>query len=186
MRQNRSVKRPLNYLTRRLRQVMSNKGMTMAETLVAMALITIIGSILLIGTNSAFGVYTQASAISESQTLCSTLSTAIESELRYGKNITQEDGHVTFESTTFGGKCYITAENEGHLIVNIPISQNGSETVKTALLISKEAYTSGLKATAEITLDPQTGTINAAIAIGKDPEGNPYASRTMVIRPLNL
>lgn len=117
------------------KKLRSRLGMTMAETLTALAVFAILTVALVAGTTAAWKVYEKAVVASEARTLQSTLTQALGDELRYASNI-QMDGK--FDSETFGLKTSVTSEN-------------GKIKIGKYDLLPAKAYTKGLKADATVT-----------------------------------
>lgn len=134
-------------------------GLTLAETLTALAVFAILSVALVSGTSAAWKVCRKAVTASEARTLQSTLVQSLSNELRYGRNIEVSDGIVTFDSDTFGEK--VSVQSEGG---RVKIKQNG-EPGKIYDLLPEKAYTSGLKAKAEVSFREESGIFTLKIII---------------------
>jgi len=159
-------------ITKKLR---SRRGMTLVETLTALAVFSILSVALVIGTNAAWKVYQKAVVASEARTLQSTLAQALSNELRYAEHIqTREDGTVVFDSETFGQKVAVSAD-DGRVWV-------GTETARYELLPEK-AYTNGLRAAAQIAYADGSFTVKLTIRHPLLPSGG--RENTIIIQALN-
>lgn len=117
------------------------RGMTLVETLTALAIFSILTVAILYGTSSAMKVYRNGTQSSEARALIATLTESISDELRYAQNVTVDKttGNVMFDSTQFGGRASITLDDTtkgGHVIVRVG--------TKTYDLIGDKAYTNGM------------------------------------------
>lgn len=126
------------------KKLRSRLGMTLAETLTALAIFAILSAALVVGTTAAWKVYQKAVVASEARTLQSTLTQALTDELRYARNIQVAGETVSFDSETFGVQVSVSATDG--------IIQIGAGTKYYDLLPAK-AYTKGLKATAEVSYE---------------------------------
>ncbi len=151
----------------------SRLGMTLAETLTALAVFAILSVALVVGTTAAWKVYQKAVVASEARTLQSTLTQALTDELHYARNIRLVDGTVVYDSETFGLGASVTSA-DGKI-------QIGGAT-KYDLLPAK-AYTKGLKAEATVSYD--SGFFKVVLTIHHEllpPEGRVI---TFTVRALN-
>ncbi len=119
----------------------SRLGMTLAETLTALAVFAILSVALVVGTTAAWKVYQKAVVASEARTLQSTLTQSLSDDLRYARNIRQEGDKVVYDSETFGLGASVSS-TDGKI-------QIGAGTVQYDLLPAK-AYTKGLKADVKV------------------------------------
>ncbi len=132
-------------------------GLTLAETLTALAVFAILSVALVSGTSAAWKVCRKAVTASEARTLQSTLVQSLSNELRYGRNVEMSDGIVTFDSDTFGEK--VSVQSEGG---RVKIKQNG-EPGKIYDLLPEKAYTSGLQAEAAVSFESGLFTLEITI-----------------------
>lgn len=158
----------------------SRLGLTLAETLIALAIFSIFSIILVTGTNAAWKVYRKAVVASEARTLQSTLAQALSNELRYGRNIDESAVPVTFDSDTFGEQVHVQS-SDGRIQI-VKDGESGSDPKEYDLLPAK-AYTSGLKAKAEVTFQENMFTLKITIEHALLPEGGRVT--TLKIKPLN-
>lgn len=111
----------------------SRKGMTLAETLVALAVFAILSVALVIGTTAAW----KAVVASEARILRSTIIQALTGELRYVGNIQVDGEEVSFDSETFGMGVSVT-------------SVDGRILIGEYELLPEKAYSKGLKADVKV------------------------------------
>ena len=123
------------------RKLASRSGFTLTEMLIAVAIMGILFSTIVMGVNSAVHVYRRSVMLSDSLTLSSTVSNALENELRYARNIRVVDETVFFDSDSFGPSVTVALNGGGRVTVG------GAEAGGTQYeLLSDKAYTSGLSA----------------------------------------
>ncbi len=120
----------------------SRQGMTLAETLTALAVFVILSVALVVGTTAAWKVYQKAVVASEARTLESTITQSLSGELRYSQNVNTDGTNVSFDSDTFGTQVSVISTG-GRIKI-------GSGT-KSYDLLPEKTYTSGLYADAAVT-----------------------------------
>lgn len=153
------------------RKFRSRRGMTMAETLTALAVFAILSVALVIGTTAAWKVYRKAVVASEARTLQSTLIQSLTNELRYAGNIRTVDETVLFDSETFGLGVSVTASNGGRI-------QIGAYD-----LLPEKVYTKGLKANVAVSYADGFFTVELTVLHDLFPgEGR---KTTLTVRALN-
>lgn len=124
----------------------SRRGMTLAETLTALAIFAILSAALVVGTTAAWKVYQKAVVAGEARTLQSTIAQALTDELRYARNIqVAADNTVTFDSDTFGVQVSVKTTDTGRLQIGAG--------EKFYDLLPERAYTKGLKAEVSVSYD---------------------------------
>lgn len=90
----------------------SRRGFTLAETMIALLVVSLVSMTVAVGVAASGRVYHQAVTVSESQLLASTLTAAIENELRYASDI-QGVASPTFYSEKYGsGVSFGTDEGQ--------------------------------------------------------------------------
>lgn len=156
------------------KKLRSRRGLTLAETLTALAIFAILSVALVIGTTAAWKVYEKAVVASEARTLQSTLTQALTNELRYARNIHDNGGTVTFDSETFGEGVSVNSESG-----KVQIKKGD----KTYDLLPQKAYTKGLGATAVITYDKGVFTVKLTVTHPLFP--SPGRETTITIQALN-
>lgn len=92
----------------------SNKGFSLSEVLVAVLILGLVTIGLATGVRAAGITYKQNVESAESNTLCSTLATAVMDELRYATDITGTSSY-TFTSKTYGSGVSFSANDAGHI-----------------------------------------------------------------------
>lgn len=152
------------------KKLRSRRGLTLTETLAALAVFAILSVALVSGTTAAWKVYQKAVVASETRTLQSTLIQSLGDELRYASNIQIVDGTVSFESETFGPAVSVT-------------STDGRIQIGKHDLLPKKAYTKGLSAAAEVSYHDGFFTVDLTIQHHLLPEGS--RKTTFHIRALN-
>ncbi len=156
------------------KKLRSRRGLTLAETLTALAIFAILSVALVIGTTAAWKVYEKAVVASEARTLRSTLTQALTNELRYARNIHSSGGTVTFDSETFGEAVSVDSES-GKIQI-----QKGD---KKYDLLPEKAYTKGLGAKAEIAYDQGVFTVTLTVTHSLFP--SPGQKTVLHIQALN-
>lgn len=158
-------------ITRKFRSCL---GMTLAETLTALAVFAILSVALVVGTTAAWKVYQKAVVASEARTLQSTLTQSLTDELHYARNIRVVDGKVVYDSETFGLGASVTSK-DGKL-------QIGAGT-KTYDLLPAKAYTKGL--TAEVQVSYADGFFTVELTIRHELLPGEGRETTFTVRALN-
>lgn len=153
-----------------MKKLRSRRGMTFAETLVALAIVALIGAVLAAGITTAVRIYRNAADVSEAQTLCASLLTSLEDELRFARGVHEEDGAVVFDSTSFGTRVHIETDEAGQVRIG------------DFAVLSREAYTRGLQAWVSTACDGQTVTLTVSVGRGD----SVLTSQTVTLRPLNI
>ena len=154
----------------------SRQGLTLAETLTALAIFAILSVVLVYGTTAAWKVYRSAVTASEARTLQSTLSQALTSELRYAQNIRNDGTDVVFDSDVFGDGVSVISDADGRIRI-------GTD-AKSYDLLGEKAYTSGLKANAAVTYDPSGGLFTVKLTITQEAL-NKSLETSLTIQALN-
>lgn len=149
----------------------SRRGMTLAETLTALAVFAILSVALVVGTTAAWKVYRKAVVASEARTLQSTLIQSLTDELRYAENIRTVGGAVVFDSETFGLGASVTASNKGRIQIG-PYD-----------LLPEKAYTKGLKANVTVSYADGFFTVELTVLHDLFPGGG--RKTTVTVRALN-
>ncbi|MEG0755488.1 MAG: type II secretion system protein [Oscillospiraceae bacterium] len=152
-------------MTKKLR---SQKGFTLSELLVTLAILGVLTLAIAVGISSATTVYRQSVALSESGVLASTLSQAVSDELHYAQDISGTDT-VTYTSQAYGANATITADKNGKLMVG------------AYQLVGDAAYTN-LKASVGIAYD--SGAFEVTITISGQ-ESKQIRAQTFQVTPVN-
>lgn len=158
-------------MKRLLRRLTSRRGFSFTETLMAVAVMSILFTIIAMGVDFAVRVNYSSVALSDSQTLASTLTNALEYELHYARNMSTDSGELTFDSEVFGPGVSLTDE-DGRLLIG------GQK------LLSDDVYGSELDAVVNMLVyDPATGFFDLIYTIS-GPDIQPKTV-TLKIRALN-
>lgn len=143
-------------MKRAARRLCSRAGMTLVETLMAVLIITLLTSVIFIGSQAAARVTVQDTFAAESQSVADTINRALSDVLRYAEDITTDStGRVTaYTSSEYGisdGSLRVGtgSEDAGHIYLvygsagsadNLPLLSNLSY---SGLMVVPEDYTPG-------------------------------------------
>ncbi len=145
------------------KKLRSRRGMTLAETLTALAVFVILSVALVVGTTAAWKVYQKSVVASESRALRSTLTQALGNELRYSQNVrTDAEGKVVFDSAVFGMDVSVISDTANG---RIKIGKTGKGG-KSYDLLPDKTYTKGLKA--EASVDYKDGYFTVTLTVKHD------------------
>ena len=108
-----------------MKKIFRMKGFTVAEVLVATAILAIFVSMAIVGTSALFGTGEQMMAVSKAAVLGSDAMKVITNEIRFGEKFSltaDEDGtkKIGYNSTTYGDGCTIGLEGGKLIIVQTP------------------------------------------------------------------
>lgn len=84
------------------------KGFTLAEVLIAVAILAIFCSMAAVGTTALFGTGEKISAVSKAAVLGSDVMEVLTNEVRFGEEFDVKDGKLTYNSSTYGDHCTVT------------------------------------------------------------------------------
>jgi len=143
--------------------------MTLTELLSAVLILALVAAGAAVGVNVSLRIYRQNTALSDAQTLSSTLSIALMDELRYARDPHDDAGTARFTSSTFGPNASV-AGKEGRVTIN------GRE------LIGEGAY-AGL--TADANVDYYGGVFHVTVKICRTGTGEKIQDVKFSVRPLN-
>lgn len=154
------------------RKLASRRGVTLSEMLVTVAILGLVTLAVSVGISSALRVYNQSVALSDAQTLSSTLSQAIMDELRYARDMkTSAEGALSsYTSMDYGLNAAFATDAEQHITVG------GKD------LVGSGAY-AGLGAGAEISYDSSTQCFTVKLTIYQGTEA--LRLNTFSVRALN-
>jgi len=147
----------------------SRRGMTLTELLAAVLILALVAAGVVTGVNTSLRVYRRSVALSDAQTLSSTLSIALMDELRYAREPGGSETAV-FTSSTFGPSVSVGSAPEGHVTVG------GKE------LIGGGAY-AGL--TAEAGVYYENGLFSVTVKVRRAAGGQVIQAVDFSVRPLN-
>lgn len=135
------------------------KGFTLAEALVAVAILVIFISMVAVGTSGMFGSGEQMMAVSKAAVLGSDVMQVITNELRYGENFTvggvsmNEEftaepskaavTELVFSSATYGEGCTLKLSAGGETVEMGTTPSGGSVTLKKGNLILQKSMATG-------------------------------------------
>lgn len=166
------------------------RGFTVVEVLVATAILAIFASMAIVGTSALFGTGEEMMAVSKAAVLGSDVMKAITNEVRFGREFTEKDGAISYNSTTHGDGCSIQADANGQLAIVQTSSKDvfGSGTATS----TKTYYPIGTAAYDEVRIQAITftigesgskQTISCTLAITSD-NVNTLWEKTVIIVPL--
>jgi len=154
----------------------SSKGMTLTEVIVALMIVGLIGVSLTVGVNGAVKVYRDSTRLYEAETLCGTILTYLEDEFRFGRNIAQAGGSVTFDSQAFGNGVEVLVDDNGKVLIGKDVGSGFG-------LLGDTAYTSGLKVVkddCEFSYNKDENWVEIKIAVGSSKTDGSSGSDTYV------
>jgi Tfp pilus assembly protein FimT len=170
-----------NFLARA--RVVSNKeaGFTLVEMLCTIIIVVMVSLLMVVLVS--LGSKSMAQTVNDSETniLASTLTTAVEDELRYATNVTgstQSDIRFFSHSHQGGAGCYITVNSNDMLIVRSEI------TGKDYALVEKGAYVHGATASVELNWSAATKTFTGTVHVYNS-SGKEMASRNFSVEVFN-
>ena len=130
---------------------MKNKktaGLTLVEMLCCVVIMLLVSIGMVNGVSLAVRNYQSSLMASESQLLCSTISSLVTDELRYAGAVDWSTSPVQFGSPSYG-RCYFAQNDENQVTLNT-VSEAGIDTGKSYKLLPSRAYHFGMEA--EVTL----------------------------------
>ena len=134
----------MRRLLRAARQkVRAQSGFSLAETLVAMALLTIMSSAAALGVSQALKQRNHAIALADAQTVASTAAQVITDQLRYGRIDPAHTGGDTavLASGTYGAPVCVTLDGNGYLTTGAASLSGGAVSQGTVhAMLSADAY----------------------------------------------
>lgn len=147
----------------------AGRGATLSEMLVALAIVGLTALAVATGITASLRVYRDSVALSDAQTLASTLSQALMDDLRYARDIRADgSGGLTYTSAQYGLEATVDRNEDGRLSVN------GHD------LVGAGAY-AGL--TADVSLDWDGACVAVELSILSGTE--PVRTVNFSVRPLN-
>lgn len=157
-----------------MKKILSKKGFTLVEALIAVAILAIFVSMAIVGTSALFGTGEQMMTVSKAAVLGSDVMKIVTNEVRFGENFsatTEEDGTTTFQynSTAYGDNCTIGIDDFGHLlIISNTLGTAGGE--KTFRPIGTAAYDEvRIKAiTFDVTTESERSLVSCTLSITSD------------------
>ena len=131
-----------------MKKLRSRRGMTFMELLCSVVILLLASALIAVGARFCVKTYKDSITLSQAQTLCSTVTTAISDKLRYCGTVTQDSE---------GGVTQIFIQNVGSVEGDeqkeaFGLNDSGQVMLGSSKLLSTAAYPEGLKV-ANLTLD---------------------------------
>lgn len=133
---------------------MKNKktaGLTLTEMLCCVVIMLLVSIGMVNGVSLAVRNYQSSLMASESQLLCSTISSLVTDELRYAGAVDWNARPIQFGSPSYG-RCYFGQNDEKQVTLNT-VSEAGTDTGKSYKLLPSRAYHFGMGA--KVTIEPK-------------------------------
>ena len=167
---------------------MKNKktaGLTLTEMLCCVVIMLLVSIGMVNGVSLAVRNYQSSLMASESQLLCSTISSLVTDELRYAGAVDWEKDPIQFGSPSYG-RCYFAQNDEKQVTLNT-VSEAGTDTGKSYKLLPSRAYHFGMEA--EVTLkqkqkENSPNTFSVTIVVSA-PNGAELAKSQFDVEQLN-
>ena len=138
---------------------MKNKktaGLTLTEMLCCVVIMLLVSIGMVNGVSLAVRNYQSSLMASESQLLCSTISSLVTDELRYAGAVDWQKDPIQFGSPSYG-RCYFSQNEKKQVTLNT-VSEAGIDTGKSYKLLPSRAYHFGMEA--KVTLAKKDGSPN--------------------------
>lgn len=132
---------------------MKNKktaGLTLTEMLCCVVIMLLVSIGMVNGVSLAVRNYQSSLMASESQLLCSTISSLVTDELRYAGAVDWNAEPIQFGSPSYG-RCYFSQNEKKQVTLNT-VSEAGIDTGKSYKLLPSRAYHFGMGA--KVTIEP--------------------------------
>ena len=134
---------------------MKNKsGLTLVEMLCCVVVMLLVSIGMVNGVSLAVRNYQSSLMASESQILCSTLTSVVSDELRYAGPVDWNKNPISFYSPSYGRPC-VFAQNEEHQVTLKPVDDDTFEGTGFNLLPGR-AYHFGMRAEVTLAQKPDT------------------------------
>ncbi len=133
-------------------------GFSLAETLIAVAILGLMSMVAVRGIHNAVQDRAQAMRVANSQNVASTAAQAVSDQLRYGRVLKVESDAVVLESSTYGAQVKLCLDGDGRLIAQSVTQDPGG--AYTA--VGDPYYLLGEKAYSDLCLDGLAFTANTA------------------------
>ena len=166
---------------------MKNKktaGLTLTEMLCCVVIMLLVSIGMVNGVSLAVRNYQSSLMASESQLLCSTISSLVTDELRYAGAVDWSTSPVQFGSPSYG-RCYFSQNEKKQVTLNT-VSEAGIDTGKSYKLLPSRAYHFGMRA--EVTLKQKEGnrnTFSVTIVVSAPNNGPELAKSQFDVEQLN-
>ena len=167
---------------------MKNKktaGLTLTEMLCCVVIMLLVSIGMVNGVSLAVRNYQSSLMASESQLLCSTISSLVTDELRYAGAVDWNAEPIQFGSPSYG-RCYFSQNEKKQVTLNT-VSEAGTDTGKSYKLLPSRAYHFGMEA--EVTLkqkqkENSPNTFSVTIVVSA-PNGAELAKSQFDVEQLN-
>lgn len=167
---------------------MKNKktaGLTLTEMLCCVVIMLLVSIGMVNGVSLAVRNYQSSLMASESQLLCSTISSLVTDELRYAGAVDWNARPIQFGSPSYG-RCYFSQNEKKQVTLNT-VSEAGIDTGKSYKLLPSRAYHFGMEA--EVTLkqkqkENSPNTFSVTIVVSA-PNGAELAKSQFDVEQLN-
>ena len=156
-----------------MKKLRSNRGFTLTELLVSLAIVGLIGVAIAAGMPTAMKVYRQATLTAEASTLSGSLTNLIADELRFSSSVTGSGDTLRFDSMNYGSQVTLTSES-GRILLG-----------ETALL-PDSAYTSELLADVALQYENHLFRITLTLYTFDGDTAQTWAKQTFSVAPLNM
>lgn len=130
-----------------MKKILRTKGFTLAEVLIATAILAVFASMAIFGTSALLGSDLKMMSVSKAAVLGSDALKVIANEIRFGKDFELlSDGTIKYGSTAYGDNCTIKLDDDkgqhkGQLtIVQTPRGSTSDDGSKTFRPIGSAAY----------------------------------------------
>lgn len=140
------------------KRIRKRGGFTVAEALIATAILALFVSMAIVGTSALFGTGEDMMAVAKAAVLGSDVMKAVTNELRFGESFSCGDKDnpsgttIAYDSTTYGEGCTMTIDGNGQLFITsahekefYPISDSSYDEVKV------ESISFSIKTLTEVT-----------------------------------
>ena len=113
----RMQKAQVSDMRKAFAKLRSRRGVTLTEVLLTVLITAMTASVAAVGVTSSLRVYNDSTALSDAQTLSSTIAQTIMDELRFADDIAWDADSVVFTSKTYGSNSEIVSEG-GYIYIN--------------------------------------------------------------------
>lgn len=166
---------------------MKNKktaGLTLVEMLCCVVIMLLVSIGMVNGVSLAVRNYQSSLMASESQLLCSTISSLVTDELRYAGAVDWGKDPIQFGSPSYG-RCYFSQNEKKQVTLNT-VSEAGTDTGKSYKLLPSRAYHFGMEATVTLAKkDGSPNTFSVTILVSAPNNGPELAKSEFDVEQLN-
>lgn len=166
---------------------MKNKktaGLTLTEMLCCVVIMLLVSIGMVNGVSLAVRNYQSSLMASESQLLCSTISSLVTDELRYAGAVDWNVRPIQFGSPSYG-RCYFSQNEKMQVTLNT-VSEAGTDTGKSYKLLPSRAYHFGMEAKVTLTKkDESPNTFSVTILVSAPNNGPELAKSEFDVEQLN-